>query len=269
MARLQLLFGILETISMYLPTYLIHYTKLSSRLVSSLSSLKHLGLYPNVVSLWDAEDIPLGSYAYDYSLWEYRVGAIKHCLLANAIGGYHKLNTHELYKASSYAQSTMAWMMPRELTKGEISVLLKHYYALTCAATNSHQYTLICEDDILLSDNSPDLFGKSMQTFISLRGDYLDLAGGSGLKPSHLVVERQYLNISQIKPASTRCNAAYVVSKDLACFIVKRFLPLVLPIDWHLQYLLTLYSPLKCFWSCPEALIHGSETPLIQSWRDS
>lgn len=252
---------------MTVPAYLIHYTKLASRLTPVLDSLAQLNVHPQVVTCWDSDVLPSHTYIPNRELWSDRVAAIKHCLFANANGGYNVRSVSELYRLSNIAFSTVGWMRPRTLNGGEVSVLLKHYYALSCAANGSHPYTLILEDDILLSKRSPEYFKAALDTFMENKGEYLDLAGGSGLTPSLLKTSGKINNIVSVRPASTRCNAAYVISKELARAIVNRFFPLILPIDWHLQYYLTLLGPIRCFWADPEALIHGSETSLIQSWR--
>ena len=76
------------------------------------------------------------------------------------------------------SQDNIPWMQHRALGKGEVSVLLKHYYALSNISVSSGGWGLIAEDDIIHNDKTVYLFNKCIQEFESTDADYMDLAGG-------------------------------------------------------------------------------------------
>lgn len=248
--------------------FLIHYTKLADRLPNAIEALGVVGLTPEIVSCWDGDRLLLAHYAdrLNQSAWIERTKKIAPILLKNA--GYTKDYCDNKFNSTDSITDMVnvlpAWMHPRLLSDGEISVILKHYYALSRIAQGNNSYGLIAEDDVVLKDNSKRLLYKSLEELKEVDGDYLDLAGGCGLRALGLESSR---NISNIKPANTRTNACYVVSKHLATLLVESFLPFVHPIDWHLLYLLNYHNVDKCYWSIEEVFIHGSEYGRYSSWR--
>ncbi|MBM5802176.1 MAG: hypothetical protein FJ077_15430, partial [Cyanobacteria bacterium K_DeepCast_35m_m2_023] len=146
------------------------------------------------------------------------------------------------------------WVKSRILSPGEVSVLLKHYYALAAIANSpDHDYGLVAEDDILVHKNSGNMV-KMLNIFLNqCEVDYIDLAGGAGLEVSSAINN----NSSQfvlINTPRTRTNACYLISRNLARDIVNGFLPLVYPIDWHIQYILSTTNnaeldSLRCYWA--------------------
>jgi GR25 family glycosyltransferase involved in LPS biosynthesis len=162
------------------------------------------------------------------------------------------------------AKQLPAWMGPRPLTEGEVSVLLKHYWAITAIANGNEPMGLILEDDVRCGINSSTNFRKVLQEFIAFNGDYLDLAGGCNLKACNQLDERKRL-IHILGMPRTRTNAAYIIRKDLALYISNMFLPLIFPIDWHIQLLFPTSA--RACWAIEPPLIHGSECGIVKSWR--
>lgn len=203
-------------------------------------------------------------------LWKTRVTDIADILISNSIKSRTLPSETSPYsvffkRPSSHRQHLLhSWLNPRELSLGEVSVLLKHHSALSMIANGSCSYGLIIEDDARLAPNTASHFANAVSQFIEMRGDYLDLAGGCSLLPTEHDLEYSY--ITRLAVARTRTNAAYMVSRQLAQRLSNRFFPLVFPIDWHLQYLFEKAD--RCFWSNQPVLIHGSEQGLVQSWRN-
>lgn len=250
-------------------SFLIHYTKLQDRLHNALNVLSTVGLHPEIVSCWDGDNLPSikDGYSPTESLWLSHVMPVASILLANA--GYKLETVHyntlqNLVNSPDHARSFLPqWMHPRSLSTGEISVLLKHYYAISRIAQGQHSYGLVAEDDLILHPLSKTLFHNSFQELRSEDGDYLDLAGGCGLFSD----DAKLKYIALISPPSTRTNACYILSKRLAILIVERFFPVSTPIDWHLLYILNSLDTTRCFWAKQECFIHGSENGAYQSWR--
>ena len=97
--------------------------------------------------------------------------------------------------------------------------------------------------------------------------DYIDLAGGCNLFTD--IVDDNNNLFQLVNPPRTRTNAAYIISKRLAKILVNKFIPTVLPIDWHLTYLMNNYitKGIRCAWMINHPLLHGSELGVYKSWR--
>lgn len=252
-----------------LSSYLVHYTKLSERLPTALDALKSVHLRPHIVKCWDGDRISENfATAFDGELWLERIEIIQHILNFNYLVNKCEVMSYKHYSCfGRFSPLLPSWMHPRQLRIGEQSVLMKHFYALSCIANGPHSFGLIAEDDIISTEESSYLFSNSFSELCKFSGDYLDLAGGCGLEPliDSRCLHGQY--VSQVIPASTRTNACYIISRGLAVELVNRFFPLVFPIDWHLLYLFQVLQPTRCFWSIKPAFIHGSEHGFVKSWR--
>lgn len=253
---------------MQVGSFLVHYSRLTSRLPKALGALGDIGLYPEVITCWDGDtisDIECFNH-FEKSAWLKRINLIKPLLLRNAgVDVESDANASRPWKSATEAiANSPTWLLPRPLRTGEISVILKHYYALSRIAQGTLTYGLIAEDDILTKKDSHENFDVSMQEFYDCNGDYLDLAGGCGLAVGDVKA-----SIARIYPPATRTNACYVVSRELARRLVNNFFPFVHPIDWHLMYLLNDLNIGKCFWATREVFIHGSESGAYISWREA
>jgi GR25 family glycosyltransferase involved in LPS biosynthesis len=205
------------------------------------------------------------SYCYDAE-WEAQLNIIYPILKANYLSlRQPSLSYKQLYSlCKEEAQYTYyEWMRPRRLALGEVSVLLKHYWALTTIANCDDEYGLIIEDDARLHNHSKQSFWNCFNQFFRSNGDYLDLAGGCNLHPAD--VDRNEGCVSRLGIPRTRTNAAYLVSRNLAKSLSEAFLPMALPIDWHLQSLFS--NSFTYFWANNSPLLHGSEHGLVRSWR--
>jgi GR25 family glycosyltransferase involved in LPS biosynthesis len=249
---------------MKIPCYLISCKMLQQRLPNALHALSDLGLSVSIVSSWDGDCLSKlhSSHIVSPDLHRERTLSISSILLRNA-GLPQPINSQP---ASSLMSSLPAWMNLRPISAGEHSVLLKHYYALSRIAEGCSPIGLIAEDDILPRSDTRSLFMNAVKEFVRENGDYLDLAGGCGLRP---LVSSTNKCIQRVTPPSTRTNACYSVSKTCAKYLVEHFWPVCHPIDWHLLYLLNCMDDPLCFWSINEVFIHGSECGTYTSWRDA
>jgi hypothetical protein len=198
--------------------------------------------------------------------WNTRIDRIKNILLQNASSSdASSARLHSSIYSQYNPNSDMYpdWLGCRGLSLGEISVLLKHYWSIAAIANGEDNYGMIIEDDARHHELSCRTFYPAFREFVSLDGDYLDIAGGCGLHPVDSDLEYKY--ITRLAVPRTRTNAAYILSRKLAKRFSSHFLPLVYPIDWHLQY---LFDPKdRCFWSKTPIFLHGSEEGLLESWR--
>jgi hypothetical protein len=88
------------------------------------------------------------------------------------------------------------------------------------------------------------------------------LNSGAGLNRTSSEKKLNTLDLFRVKPASTRCAVAYLVSKDLAKKMVdsglKDGIPDWLPIDFYYQVLLRKFKS-KSYWADPAVFEQGSE----------
>lgn len=265
-----------------IPSYLIHYTRLSDRLEPVLNSLELIGAVPTIVRTSDGDtildaciEVFCGRYALQ--LWQRRLPFIMPILLSNAaLSQDPTQNFSELYRKYNYNLSSQQnkvpdWCLPRVLRNGEISVLLKHYWAVSAIANGSNDYGLIVEDDISISPLRASSIRQMIEQLPTFHPDYIDLAGGCTLSPDLQVTTDSYSLLSneifKMSPARTRTNAAYIVSRSYARYLSDNFFPFCFPIDWHIQYLMALRPSTSCYWAEPPFVMHGSELGLVKSWR--
>lgn len=236
-------------------SFIVNYTPFAQRRKNAIQCLKGINLDPLVISIFDKEELSVnGLYSFDPNKWREGLNTFGSQLYANAG-----------IEPNSFGQQHIpSWMEPRQLVDGELSVLMKHFYAICSIANSQNKYGLIAEDDILFHTNSLDLWDKTISSFSKLDGDYLDLAGGCNLKVENLKPD-QY--ITMLDKPNTRTNACYLLSNRVAKFIAKNFFPLIYPIDWHLLYLLSS-TRFSFYWTNDPVFIHGSETRAFKSWRD-
>jgi len=253
-------------------TFFIHYTKLVSRLGLIRALRDHLSLTnATIITAHDSEDIDATDYLSSATLWSDRLLILLPILLANSyISNQRHAVNYFAYLKEVYRNNydVPKWAVHRTLRLGEISVLLKHFTAISAIATGDQAHGLICEDDLLFTMDSYNNLTDVLRQ-LPHNTDYIDLAGGAGLRPCPYSepVSQELSHLTKLLIPRTRTNAAYVLSKRLAIYFKSRFFPLVFPIDWHLQYLLLTNIQFNCYWTTEPILIHGSETPFLESWR--
>lgn len=252
--------------------YVITCKLFGDRLEAAISALQSCNLEPRVIRSWDADEIDHNMIANGSELrWANSVREIAPVLMANALlatGAEHEFKeAHERSDMYLATGALPAWMQPRSLKAGEVSVLMKHFHAISAIANGEYSHGLIAEDDILAHAETPDMFQIIRRNLGSRDIDYLDIAGGSGLQARRGDDSDKSIELMQIP--RTRTNACYIVSKKYAKTLANRFFPLIFPIDWHIQYIFALRPPSNCYWAIDNALLHGSELDCYKSWRNS
>ena len=242
---------------------LIHYAPLSERLAPSIQLWTSLGYDISVISVADGNNLQVVDSFNNLvasELWLNRITSLLPILLENA-------NIKPLPPNFNLCDLP-GWLAPRPLIAGEISVLIKHFLAISSIAQGDEQYGIIAEDDLVMLPDSLINFDKCINEFIACEGDYLDIAGGANLgiqKFHHMALS----NVGRLSVFRTRTNACYVLSKVFAKFLADNFYPFCFPIDWHLQWIFsTITHPsYSCYWSLEPPLGHGSESGFVKSWR--
>ena len=251
-------------------TYLINYTPYVDRKSRALDCLHSLGFSNvNVVNCFDREDID-PTISSNLFRWSSLLQNAEHIFLYNTLPLGVRLNFLPDLESISHliANINREFLQPRSLDYGEISVCLKHYYAISSIANSSSPFGLICEDDILSHSSSVAIFNNIFSEVVFPSIDYLDLAGGCNLHPSNLETKfNQSDSICKLLVPRTRTSASYLLSKSLAKYICNNFMPLAMPIDWHIQCLV-MSSPFRnFFWALESPFVHGSESGQYTSWR--
>ena len=122
----------------------------------------------------------------------------------------------------------------RDLRQAEISLLHKHYKFLNLAA-NMKYPSLVVEDDAWLEEPNDLRYLIAKCSSLTPEVGFLNL--------SLLDSARQRLIPSdEIQPARIETTCAYCIHPKLAQFLIDKFFPYSLPIDFHLQHLFCKYN---------------------------
>jgi len=145
--------------------------------------------------------------------------------------------TEEISRFSEFlALNEMEILFPmRHLKQEEHSLLHKHFFALKRAADICSPLMII-EDDIVVTKDQSSIRLLKNHIRYQLRGNvgFTNLISNVRNGSSFSFVKR--------KKAVTFTTCAYVVTPEVARILVDGFFPYCLPIDFHLQYLLTKYE---------------------------
>ena len=241
-----------------IPVHIINYTPFRERLADTLHALAQCNLATDlrVINAWDKEDLNPALLGHDVSdIWRRRVSAIYPILAANA--KLFKTSTTQDLESHGLPEVYPEWAQARLLSAGELSVLLKHYHAISAIAVSSASHGIVVEDDVRAPLSSQKDVCHCIAESIEQKIDYLDLAGGCGLRPYPDECQSASSRISILRVPRTRTVAAYMMSRRLASKIANQFMPLVFPIDWHIQYIMLQIEEFKCAWTVDPPLLHG------------
>lgn len=160
-------------------------------------------------------------------------------------------------------------------SNSQIAISLSHFYAYREIA-EKHNYALILEDDVILSDNFMEKLHKYMEQLPN-KYDMLFLGDGCNLhidkkkiKTKQLVYHKS--NEPNIGYGATRCTDSYIVSKKCCIKIVeyikniRKYMPVKLniPIDWFLN-VVAYQLELNIFWAEPTIATQGTQNGLYKS----
>ncbi len=156
---------------------------------------------------------------------------------------------------------------PRQSHPVTIEVQKMHLTALKLGLEQRKNWILVLEDDAVPMD---DAFVK-IDEIIKVRAPintWISLNSGAGLLRTKSEVFVDHFGLFRVKPASTRCAVAYLVSADLAQKILRSAseegVPNWLPIDFYYQVMLRKFKS-KSYWADPPYFSQGSETGQFES----
>lgn len=264
-----------KPVSPKLTAYLVNYTPFTERKKNATECLSKAGIADIVpINEWDREVLDV-SMENSLERWDTFAASMAHILYYNMIKtelreGYTPKSL-EMHKAILFNELKSV-LSARCMTAGEISVCLKHFCALSMIAIGKSSYGIIAEDDILPKPEGATILKMVIEEACLLSADYIDLAGGCGLAPSLPEKDNMrkmgLIHLCELAAPRTRTAACYMVSKDLARSLVNKFLPLAMPIDWHLQALFINRINLRAYWTLDPVFKHGSEEGAYTSWRE-
>jgi|688.fasta_scaffold526222_2 hypothetical protein len=143
----------------------------------------------------------------------------------------------------------------------QIEIQRMHLTALSKGLERDLNWILVLEDDIVPIKVAFDQINKLLAN-LSVKNTWVNLNSGAGLKRTKSEKKSNRFGLFRVRPASTRCAVAYLVSKDLAKKIVdsalKDGIPDWLPIDVYYQVLLRKFKS-KSYWADPAIFEQGSE----------
>jgi len=149
-------------------------------------------------------------------------------------------------------------------------VQLMHISALRKGIETGSKWILVLEDDAVPEDFAIDKIKKITEN-LAAKKTWISLNSGAGLKRTKSESKVDSNGIFRVRPASTRCAVAYLISRDLAVkmsFFIHRYgLPNWLPIDLIYQALLRK-TRAKAYWQDPPVFQQGSENGTYESIFD-
>lgn len=141
---------------------------------------------------------------------------------------------------------------------------LQHLKAIKLFLMSGKDYCLILEDDSIPVNDSPAELEQQLEECLDhaykLNEGYFDISNSFGFcacqGSSHTDTN---IAFTQMAPGQTRCTSSYLLSREAAYLIVSQTDHIVLPVDWHISYILCRFS-CPTFWYSQPIFAQGSQT---------
>jgi hypothetical protein len=265
--------------SSLLSIYLIHYSKLKDRREFLSRSLLNCGIQVRWITEKDAESFSESSFGtskifgVSKKIIGMDLGVNSRSLVTSRrkarLQGYILFLRSYITKQSN-TLTTGSLPTGKPLPRAQIEVQHMHLTALKAGVESNSDWILVLEDDVLPIDKAFNVLNqiikvkKPMMTWINLNS-------GAGLQRTSSDPQPDQFGLFRVKPASTRCVTAYLVSQDLAKKILelvnRHGIPNWLPIDVAYQAALRKLRA-KAYWQEPVTFIQGSESGAYLSSLD-
>jgi len=220
-----------------LPVYVVHYTKLLKRKIYIENVLKVYFKKFKFIKKYDKEDLYLDQNEFSYE--------------KNSIIFKNKIE--ELWEGQEAKY--------RELSNAEISCFLKHIEALKQASNSDYKYSLIIEDDVIISKNFYNKFNKLLKNIEKFEWDVIFLGSGIGRQFIFKKLKHKiFFSSPQIvsHPASN-CADSYIIKKESAKILLKNLKTFHLSYDWEIAYQMYKLS-FNVYWATRPLFEQGSKT---------
>jgi hypothetical protein len=249
------------------PFYILHYKKNCARREYLEGALGQAGMAYEWMLDHDAGEFDVREhYEFDANQYCLMTDVIKEVMFGYALGltgPYSGIPWAMCVAKVTQAGLTLgqlqdraAWLRPKALTPGEVSLFMKHRAVWERIAADSAPFAIVAEDDIILGPNTPAYLGHMLSTRPD-DADYIDLAGGCNLRPRAGNAVRNSM-FFMMQPPRDRTTCCALVSRRLAREIVALKPSICLPVDWALTYFFTLLQS-RVYWLEPPLFGHGSE----------
>jgi len=167
-----------------------------------------------------------------------------------------------------YTTGSLPSKVPLPISWQEVQYM--HITALKKGIKSKSKWILILEDDAVPIEGAFNLI-KDLARNMNSSNTWINLNSGAGLVRTKSEGEPDKYGLFKVKPASTRCAVAYMVTRDLAIKMNKIIdeygLPDWLPIDLIYQALLRK-TKATSYWQEPAQVIQGSEDGSYKSTFD-
>jgi GR25 family glycosyltransferase involved in LPS biosynthesis len=246
------------------PVYVMHYKGAPERKAFMQSQLQQVGFQDiRYVEVDDREELSPEKLAYFYNddpvCWVKKVETLKTILIENSQFNPNKPSWQ------SGVNYDFPVPTPRRLTGSEISLAIKHIYALSAIAADKQPgseqaASLVLEDDTVLSERFNELLQSALQ---SMPKDWqiLFLGDGCGLR---VPGRSDQAALYRMDPPRGKCSDAYLINVAAAKAILKTLVPFSLPIDFELGCSM-LQLQTVCYWLEPPITTQGSQTGMFPS----
>ena len=259
-------------ITVKLSTYVIHYSKLSSRRDALLPTLPN-ALDATWITENDIVEIPFRFNSYDgsgsvngvslktigYDLGVNSRSLVKPRIIARTEGSIFRLIANFL---PSKENLLLGSLPPLEnMSNPLMEVTMMHIEALIRAKRREAEWTLVLEDDAILPN---DILSRLYSLILtkSSKPIWINLNSGAGLKRTKFDSKVNQLGLFQVRPPTTRCCTAYMINRSYLDKVLNNLstygIPNYVPIDF-LMSILNRAVKAKSFWSEPPIIEQGSE----------
>lgn len=259
--------------------YLVHYSKLKDRRAFLSRSLLNCGIQVRWITEKDAESFSESSFGSS------KIFGVSSKVVGMDLGinsrslvfsrRRARLQGYVLFLRSYISKqpnTLITGSLPtgKPLPRAQIEVQHMHLTALKAGVESNSDWILVLEDDALPTDKAFNVLSQIIKVKKPSR-TWINLNSGAGLQRTSSDPQPDQFGLFRVKPASTRCVTAYLVSQDLAKKILELInrhgIPNWLPIDVAYQAALRKLRA-RSFWQEPVTFVQGSESGAYPSSLD-
>jgi hypothetical protein len=165
--------------------------------------------------------------------------------------------TRDVWRFYNPWNRTCANPTSTNLKSGELSLLINFALVADMAVKANHKTVMILESDVFFCEDFLKKLTGAM-TALPSEWDFLSLSASADLRPQRSLHEPERLWFPPIHPYyHTRCTDSMIFRVSMLEKILTSYFPVAEPLDWELNYHLTLHNA-KSLWLDPPILRQGS-----------
>lgn len=171
-------------------------------------------------------------------------------------------NTDALWKKKTQDLDYGGPIPWKYLTKSEISLAYKHIKVYEDMIENGVNTALVLEDDVVFED---DFINKFNFNLMATPHDWDMIFIGSGCDLRIAPHRRENGKVAYLKPhPASKCTDSYLIKQSAADKLYKTIFPFTMPIDFELNYQMSLHN-MHVYWWEPPLIRQGSQCGLYDS----